>query len=269
MSETYPQGRRLNGKGVRDRNRPVRVVVASFASCFGCQLQITNMEQHLMDVLGQIDLSYWQLTSSEPMPESFDVAVIEGAVTTEEAEKQLRELRERAKALIAIGACATTGGIPGMAAKGFYEHPGAVYEHVPQACGAMISPRPLSAIVDVDFEVRCCPVDPYDFTIMLQRALYGSNKLATTRMLCSDCKRNETSCFFGEGQLCMGLVTSAGCGARCVNLGRPCQGCAGISPHANLASARTSCERYGVSVSDFDEKLELFNQTNQAMREAE
>ena len=35
-----------------------RVVVGGLASCFGCQLQITNVEEHLTDVLGQIDLRY-------------------------------------------------------------------------------------------------------------------------------------------------------------------------------------------------------------------
>ena len=68
--------------------RAPRVVVIGLASCFGCQINITNIERHLMDVLGQIDLGYWQLTSSVPMPDEFDVAVIEGAVTTEEAEAE-------------------------------------------------------------------------------------------------------------------------------------------------------------------------------------
>lgn len=106
-----------------------RVVVAGLASCFGCQLQITNAEAHLVDVLGQIDVRYWQLASSDPMPEEFDVAVVEGAVTTEEAERLVRTLRERARVLVAIGACATTAGIPGMAAAGFIERPRQVYEH--------------------------------------------------------------------------------------------------------------------------------------------
>ncbi len=259
----------LSGIGVRGQGRPARVVVASFASCFGCQLQITNIEQHLMDVLGQIDLVYWQLTDSTPMPEEFDIAVIEGAVTTEQAESQLKELRSKAKAIIAIGSCAVTGGVPGMVSRDFYERPSQVYPKVPHACGKMITPRPVSAIVNVDFETRCCPIDPYDFVVMLQRAIYGSNKLATTRTLCSDCKRNETSCFFEDGALCLGLVTSAGCGARCVNLGRPCLGCAGLSPSANLDSARQCCERYGVDARAFDERLQLFNQTNPAVEDSD
>ena len=253
----------------QEKPQPPRVVVVGLASCFGCQLQITNVEEHLLDVLGQIDLRYWQLTSSEPMPDAFDVAVIEGAVTTVEAEETVRQLRERAGAVIAIGACATTAGIPGMAASGFSERPGQVYDLVPEACGDMVAPQPVGSVIDVDFEVRTCPVDSFDFIDVLQRALYGSNKAVPTRTMCGDCKRNETSCFFGKQQLCLGLVTRAGCGARCVNLGRPCNGCRGLSPDANLPSAREACERYGVPVADFDKALEMFNQVNPALAASE
>ncbi|WP_172623378.1 NADH-quinone oxidoreductase subunit B family protein [Arabiibacter massiliensis] len=261
----------MTGKCIACQEEPSapRVVVAGLASCFGCQLQITNAEAHLLDVLGQIDLRYWQLASSDPMPDEFDVAIIEGAVTTEEAEDLVRDLRRRARTVIAIGACATTAGIPGMAADGFLERPGQVYSHVPAACGDMVAPRSVGSVVDVDFEVRSCPIDTLDFVDVLQRALYGSNKAFTTRTMCGDCKRNETTCFFGKGQLCLGLVTTAGCGARCVNLGRPCNGCRGLSPDANLASAREACERYGVPSARLDEALQMFNQTNPALSASE
>ena len=264
-------GSNMSGNCIACQEKPVapRVVVAGLASCFGCQLQITNAEAHLLDVLGQIDLRYWQLASSDPMPHDFDVAIIEGAVTTGEAEATVRMLRERAGVVIAIGACATTAGIPGMAADHFLERPGQVYDRLPDACGDMIAPRPISAVVDVDYEVRCCPIDTLDFLDVLQRALYGSNKGFPTKTMCGDCKRNESSCFYGKGTLCLGLVTVAGCGAKCVNLGRPCNGCRGLSPDANLASAREAVARYGVSVADFDQALEMFNQVNPALAASE
>ena len=133
------------------------------------------------------------------MPEDFDVAVIEGAVTTEESENLVRALRARAAKLIAIGACATTAGIPGMASVGFLSRPVEVYGegHVPAACGEMISPRPVSAVVDVDYEVRCCPIDTLDFVDVLQAALSRVEQDAhAPATMCGDCKRNETNCFF-------------------------------------------------------------------------
>jgi sulfhydrogenase subunit delta len=47
-----------------------RVVVVGLASDFGCQVQMTNIEDHLLDVLGTIDLVYWQLASSGTCPRS-------------------------------------------------------------------------------------------------------------------------------------------------------------------------------------------------------
>ena len=253
---------------ITDAERRVpRVVVVGLASCFGCQLQITNAEPYLMQILGQIDLQYWQLVTSEDMPEQYDVAIIEGAVTTRESEETCKAVREKAAHVMAIGACATTAGVTGMAASGLEGRIGEVYgAGSPDACGELISPRPVSAVIPVDSEVRCCPIDPMDFVAALQRALFGSNHGPETRTMCSDCKRNETECFYNLGMLCLGLVTRAGCGARCVNLGRPCNGCAGLSPDANLAAARVACGTYGVPVADFDKALELFNQVEMSQR---
>ena len=237
-----------------------RVVVVGLASCFGCQLQITNVEAHLLDVLGQIDLRYWQLASSAPMPTDYDVAIIEGAVSTKEAIDTVRDVRERASKVIAVGSCATTAGIPGMAENNLEARIGEVYGHAPAACGEMLPPRPVSDFVQVDYEVRCCPIDPYNFIDILQRALYGSNKALPVRTMCGECKRNETECFFSKGELCLGLVTRADCGARCVGLGRPCFGCGGLSPDANLDSAREACRKYGIDVRRFDDALQMFNQ---------
>ncbi|MFR7403475.1 MAG: hypothetical protein ACLUW6_02180 [Coriobacteriaceae bacterium] len=130
--------------------RAPRVVVIGLASCFGCQINITNIERHLMDVLGQIDLGYWQLTSSVPMPDEFDVAVIEGAVTTEEAAETVRRARERAGSVIAIGSCAVTGGIPGMASGDLAGH----VESGLRRCGARCLRRPVGAAARVGRDRR-------------------------------------------------------------------------------------------------------------------
>lgn len=237
-----------------------RVVVVSLASCFGCQVQITNMEAHLLDVIGQIDLGYWQLASSGEMPADYDIAIIEGAVTTEESLAVVKDIREKAKKVILIGACANTGGVPGMAASGFAGRAAEVYGDIPQVCEDMIAPRSVASAIPVDYRVPSCPIDPEEFVDVLVRALYGSNKAISTKTMCGDCKRNESVCFYNEGTLCLGMVTLAGCGARCVSYGRPCNGCRGLSPDANLASARDAVVRLGADVGEFDKALEMFNQ---------
>lgn len=252
---------------LRGKQNP-RVVFFAFASCFGCQLQITNKEKYLLDVLGQVDLGYWQLISGQPLPQEFDVAVIEGAVTTEEAAALVQEIRQRAQCVIGIGACALTGGIPGIASDAVDQHAQTVYgEALPAACGDIFAPTPIKKYIDVDFEVPCCPVDFYGFVDVLQRALYGSNKAIQTTSMCGSCKINGTQCLYEQGQICMGLVTRAGCGARCPKLGRPCNGCAGITPDANLESAYQVVASYGQDVEMFKQRLVLFNA--QALSSAE
>lgn len=245
-----------------DQRAIPKVVFAGFASCFGCQINITNIEQYLMDVLGQIDMLYWQLTSSDPMPEEFDVAVIEGAVTTREAEEAARVLREKAAAVITIGACAESAGIPGMASVDFESQMKNVYaEDVPAVIGDIAyEPRRVKDVIDVDYEVSCCPIDPMEFVHTLHHALIGSNVYRHTKTLCGECKQNERGCFYGRGVLCLGLVTRSGCGARCPSLGRPCNGCAGISPDANLDAARQVALRAQIEPGRFDEALAMFNQ---------
>ncbi len=238
-----------------------KLAVFGLASCFGCQLQITNMEPHLLEVLDQVELSYWQLTSSQPKPNDYDIAVIEGAVTTQEAQELVKEIRQTASVVIAIGACAVTGGIPGLAAPRFDERVEEVYSSTcPQACGSLQAPVPVSAIVPVDFEVRCCPIDPRDFVSVLERVLQGSNRSISTATLCGECKRNERGCFWGRGIMCLGLVTRSGCSARCPSLGRPCNGCAGLSKDANTASAKVIATEWGIDPARFEEALEMFNQ---------
>ncbi len=241
-------------------HRP-RVLVVGLASCFGCQLQITNAEAHLMTILSQFDLEYWQLVTSDEMPPDCDVAIIEGAVTTKEAYDVVRHIRKHAKAVMSIGACATTAGVTGMAEDNHEDRVHEIYgDFVPHACDTPITPRPVSDVIEVDSEVYCCPIDPYDFIKELQRVFYGSNRANDTRTLCADCKRNETECFFNQQELCLGLITRSGCGARCVNLGRPCNGCAGMSPDANIEAGRGACRHYGIDVAEYDKALEMFNQ---------
>lgn len=247
-----------------------RVVLVGLASCFGCQINITNVEQHLLEVLGQIDMQYWQLTSSEPMPDDIDVAVIEGAVTTEEAERTVKDLRNRASVVMTIGSCANTTGIPGIASRSYEGRQEEVYgSHVPTLVSDIaFTPKAVHDVIDVDYEVACCPIDPLDFVKTLQSALYGSNVYRHTSTLCGECKRNERGCFYGRGMLCMGLVTRSGCGAKCPDLGRPCNGCAGLSPDANIESARRAAEKSNIDPHAFESGLEIFNMTGMGEQRA-
>jgi coenzyme F420-reducing hydrogenase gamma subunit len=237
-----------------------RVVVVGLASDFGCQVQMTNIEDDLLDVLGLIDLSYWQLASSGEMPDEYDVALVEGAVTTEEHVELLREVRERASVLIALGSCAVTGGIPGLAATGELDaHCDAVYGEGAGVARGRIAPRAVPTVVPVDYVVPGCPIDTAEYLQVLSRALMGLADKTPQMPMCGACKTRENECFIEAGTMCLGLVTRAGCGAACTSLGRPCTGCRGIAPDANLASAREIFAAHGWDLDGPASALTLYN----------
>lgn len=243
-----------------------RVVVISLASDFGCQVQMTNMEDHLLDVLGAIDLSYWQLASSGHMPAEYDVAIVEGAVTTDAHVELLKRVRAAAPTVIAIGACALSGGIPALATHGdLEERVDCVYgaDGALIACGR-ITPMPVDAVIDVDYRVNGCPIQPLEFVSVLQRALMGLSDRPPKEPLCASCKIAENACYYERGILCLGLITRTGCGAKCVSLGRPCTGCRGIAEDANIEGARLLLEKRGIDPGALDSALELYNSITEA-----
>ncbi len=243
-----------------------RVVVMGLASDFGCQVQMTNIEDDLLDVLGLIDLSYWQLASSGHMPAEYDVAIIEGAVTTTEHVELLKRVRATAGVVMVIGACAVTGGIPAMAGQGdLEERYGCVYgaDGAEVACGR-VSPAPVKSVIDVDYEVPGCPMDTTEFLRVLSRALQGLANRVPEEPMCAICKTKENICFLDKGEICLGLFTRTGCGARCVTLGRPCTGCRGLAKDANVESAMKILAAKGFDVDEVAERLAVFNTLEEA-----
>ena len=243
-----------------------RVVVLSLASDFGCQVQLSNMTEEILDVLGVIELSYWQLASSGHMPADYDVAIVEGAVTTDEHVELLRSVRETAAVVIAIGACANTGGIPGLAnVLDLEQRYLMVYGDgdSPRVAPGRRAPMPVDALIKVDYHVPGCPIDTGEFLTVLSRVLLGVKDRVPDQTMCASCKLNQTVCFFDRGELCLGLVTRAGCGARCPSLNRPCTGCRGVAPDANLVSARAIVAASGRPAGALDAALAVYNSSQE------
>lgn len=244
-----------------------RVVVVGLASDFGCQVQMTNIEDHLLDVLGLIDLQYWQLASSGHMPAEYDVAIVEGAVTTEGHVELLERIRETASAVMTIGSCANTGGIPALAnITDLDARYAAVYGDGVAVARGRIAPRPVDAVIHVDYHVPGCPIDMAEFVSVLSRALQGLKDRVPVDPMCAVCKTKENICFLDRGQVCLGLVTRTGCGAKCPTLNRPCTGCRGLSPEANFAAAADVFVNKGLDPAELERSFDLYNAVREVAR---
>ena len=87
-----------------------KVAFFDFASCEGCQLQIANLEEEIIDLVDLVDLVEFREVMTEKAP-SYDIAFVEGSITRKKDEARLQDIRERSGLLVALGACAATGGL--------------------------------------------------------------------------------------------------------------------------------------------------------------
>ena len=87
-----------------------RVAFFDFASCEGDQLQIVNLEEDLLKVVGAVDIVSFR-EAMKGHSDNYDIAFVEGSITRRSDEPRLKEIRKNAKILVALGACATIGGV--------------------------------------------------------------------------------------------------------------------------------------------------------------
>ncbi len=236
-----------------------RIAIFDFACCEGCQLQIVNMEEELLDLLSVVDPVEWREAMSETS-DDFDIAIVEGSITRAEDEERLREIRAKAKFLIALGACATTGGVNKL--KNNFDL-GEVREAVYGPAGAMphLDTAPVKAldeVVDVDYAVHGCPIDAAELTSVVKSLLVGRTPHPPDYPVCVECKLRENCCRFEFGEVCLGPITRAGCDARCPSNGFWCFGCRGYVPEPNVNAAREVMAEYGKSIDDLRSKMLLF-----------
>ncbi|MFH2006217.1 MAG: oxidoreductase [bacterium] len=100
----------------------LKIAVYWAASCGGCEISVLEIHHHLLAVADVADLVFCpclvdtKYSDVEAMEDgAIDLCLFNGAIRTEENVELARLLRRKSKTLVAFGACASTGGIPGMA----------------------------------------------------------------------------------------------------------------------------------------------------------
>ncbi len=250
-----------------------KVAVFSFACCEGCGLQILNCEDELLDLLGAVDLVRWREAMSETA-EEFDIAYVEGSVVQEKEKERLQWIREHSKALVALGACATTGGLNmirnfqpldevkkyvyGEEAKELKDFPWDVTEQV----------VPLDQVVKVDYGIPGCPIRREEFLAVTLALLQGREPDIPDYPVCVECKLAENVCVFDRGMTCLGPVTRAGCRAWCPSYGSPCEGCRGLIPNPNLDAEKDLLAERGLTADDILRRFRLYCGYSEACQDA-
>lgn len=240
------------------------IATVALSGCFGCHTALLDAHEGLVELLGVADLVHSPFTVGDEIPEA-DIILVEGAVATEHDAEVARVARSRARVLVAMGTCASYGGIGALrnlhrrrevvaaaygdgSGMGRTAGDGSIPELAP-------SVRPLSYVVDVDAYVPGCAPVTEDLVGAIQALLAGEPIPAPHRNLCVECGRRHSKmlahgrdfvsdavysvmelpeidpdlCFLEQGVICMGAMTREGCKARCVKANSPCRGCMGPS----------------------------------------
>ena len=237
-----------------------RVGVFKFASCDGCQLSLLDAEDELLAVAGAIDIVHFLEATSHIEPGPYDIAIVEGSITTPHDAERIQQVRRDANYLITIGACATSGGIQALRnwadCKEFMQ---AVYA-TPETIQVLDKSTAIADHVRVDFELRGCPINQYQLIEVIAALLAGRRPRTPTHSVCLDCKRRGTVCVMvAQGTSCLGPVTQSGCNAICPTYNRGCYGCYGPAAQPNLVSLTTQFISDGVPAERVVENLRGFN----------
>ena len=236
-----------------------KVAFFDFTGCEGCQLDALNLDgEEFLSLLNAVDIVNFREVMTE-RSDDYDIAIIEGSVTRESEIPRLQKIREQAKVVVAMGACACIGGINCLknhvqmdeALQIVYGKDAKYYDTIPA--------RPAEAVVAVDYYVRGCPPITSELVKVVKSLILDRKPGIPNYPVCVECKMAGNICVFERGMTCLGPVTRAGCGAICVSGGRHCWGCRGLVDDPNLDSEKEILKKYGLTVDQVLEKFKIYD----------
>jgi F420-non-reducing hydrogenase small subunit len=196
------------------------------SSCGGCEIGQLEIGGKLLQLTAAADIVFWPVgidvkyKDVEAMPDkSIDVCLFNGAIRTSEQEHMAKVMRQKSAVLIAYGACACNGGIPGLANfysrdmildRAYLETPSTdnVGKTMPQtSCevpeGTLNLPefyntvRSLAQTVSVDYFIPGCPPEERTTWLALEALIQGKLPPVGTvishsvKAVCDDCPRKK------------------------------------------------------------------------------
>jgi coenzyme F420-reducing hydrogenase gamma subunit len=226
------------------------------ASCDGCQLQLLDAEDALLELAGAIEIVNFAEASSNIQPGPYDVTLVEGSISTPWQVEQILQIRAESAFLITIGACATAGGVQALRnGRDLAEVVRQVYP-TPEYVDSLATSTPIAEHVKVDLELTGCPVDRGQLLGALASLLRGAVPRPSTTPVCIECKRRGYVCVVvARGEPCLGPVTRTGCGALCPAFDRGCYGCFGPSQTPNTEALASQFELLGMTPAQVADKF--------------
>jgi F420-non-reducing hydrogenase small subunit len=196
------------------------------ASCGGCEIAVVDIDEVILKVAELADLVYWPTALDfkdkdlEALPDGgIDVGFFNGAIRNDHDAHHAHLMRRKSKVLVAFGACAHLGGIPGLGnfctiadimSKSYERtfttvNPDKVYpQPVSQVAEGELTlpaqlPRvyALNQLVDVDYYLPGCPPQPKWIVAAVTAVAEGTLPpkgavIAGAKAVCDECPRKRT-----------------------------------------------------------------------------
>jgi len=196
------------------------------ASCGGCEETVVDLNEDILKVADAVDIVLWPVALDfkrkdvEALKDGeIAVSFINGAVRLEEQEDMVKLLRQKSGLVVAFGACAHLGGIPGLA--NFHTRD-TIFQRVYKDTPSVENPegtlpqertkigdieltlpefydtvQTLDQTIPVDYYLPGCPPPPDSVMNAVNAILSGQlpekgTVLAPNKALCDTCPRNET-----------------------------------------------------------------------------
>ena len=169
----------------------LRLATVWLDGCSGCHMSFLDIDDALITLLERVDLVYSPLVDTKDFPEEVDIALVEGAVSSEEDLRKIRKVREHSKILVSLGDCAVTANVPSMrnpfGVNAVYERayrenvkldPGIPDQVVPKLLERV---RPIHEVVPVDVFVPGCPPSASVIQYVLTELIDGRKPELSTR----------------------------------------------------------------------------------------
>ncbi len=274
---------------------PAKIASDWLNACSGCEIAIVDLGERLLQVLELVefvhipvlmDHKYYGQTGEGvhlDIPEA-EVGILSGGIRNEEHLEVAREMRKKCSTIIALGTCATHGGIPALINAYTNEELLSRYYGTESTDTAAAWPSEgvpplldgcyaLDEKIDVDIYLPGCPPHPDQVFNLLTAFLEGRTPEAAGKSVCDCCPVNrdgkgkvkqlrrflqapqygapdepldQMRCFLEQGFLCMGPVTRAGCG--------------GDNGVPRCISARVPCRGcYGPVRHEGNQRLDMLN----------
>ena len=93
----------------------VKIATDWLAGCAGCHMSLLDIDEKIVSLIESVEFTSSPITDlKEPPKDGVTVGILEGAISNTHNIEVAKKMRERCDILVAVGDCATFGGIVAM-----------------------------------------------------------------------------------------------------------------------------------------------------------